>query len=314
MPTLLWMQTSGCSGDTMAILCAEKPSFQELVTSLGMELLWHPSLSALPPSGLRALIDAIRAGERELTLLVVEGAIALGPDGTGMFDSFHGRPKKDVIAELAAEADVVVAMGTCAGFGGISAMTPNPTDAVGLQYRGAEPGGLLPADWRSKRGLPVVNVAGCPAHPSAMAQALLTLALGAALPLDDLNRPVDHFSSHVHNGCTRNEYHEYDIEDEHFGGKACLFFNLGCRGPFTKAICNTDLWNGESSKTRVGAPCIGCTSPNFPNDQDFLKTAKLGPVPKQLPLGVERSAYMSYKGLARRAAPARLLPGDEDSQ
>lgn len=312
MATLLWMQTSGCSGDTMAILCAEKPTFHEAMTNYGIRLLWHPSLSPESPHELGRMIEQICADELELTVLAVEGAIAMGPDGSGMFDTFLGEAKKDVIARLADKAQAVVAVGTCAGFGGISAMTPNPTDAVGLQWVKASQGGLLPADWKSRAGLPVINVAGCPSHPSATIQTLLALGMGAPMELDSLNRPVDHFTTHVHNGCTRNEFHEYNVEDSEFGGDACLFFNLGCRGPVTKGICNTDLWNGESSKTRVGAPCVGCTSPTFPDDRDFLKTSKLGPVPKTLPLGVERSAYMSYKGLARRAAPQRLLHTDDE--
>ena len=307
MGSLLWMQTSGCSGDSMALLCAEKPSLLDALNNYGMTLLWHPSLSLELPRQVGAIIDDIHHERRDLTVLAIEGAIAMGPDGTGMFDPFLGEAKKDVVARLAEKADFVVAVGTCAGYGGVSAATPNPTDAVGLQWSRAQKGGLLSAEWTSRRGLPVINIAGCPAHPSATIQTLLALLLGTDIELDDLNRPKSHFSAQIHHGCTRNEFHEYDIEDEVFGGEACLFFNLGCRGPMTQGICNTDLWNGESSKTRVGSPCVGCTSPTFPNDQDFLKTDRLGPVPKTLPLGIERAAYMSYKGLAKRAAPKRLL-------
>jgi hydrogenase small subunit len=63
-----------------------------------------------------------------------------------------------------------------------------------------------------------------------MTQTLAALALGLPLPLDGLNRPASHFSTVVHQGCTRNEYHEYDIEDTQPGDRACLFFNLGCQG------------------------------------------------------------------------------------
>ena len=85
-----------------------------------------------------------------------------------MFDSLHGEPKMDVVRRLADAAHFVVAMGTCAAFGGVVALDPNPTDSTGLQYLRAKKGGLLGAEWTSKGGLPVVNVAGCPAHPSWM--------------------------------------------------------------------------------------------------------------------------------------------------
>lgn len=65
-------------------------------------------------------------GERELTVLAVEGSIAFGPDGTGMVDSLHGRPKKDIVFALAHKVTYVVAMGTCACFGGVVAAEPNP--------------------------------------------------------------------------------------------------------------------------------------------------------------------------------------------
>lgn len=308
MPSLIWMQTAGCSGDTMAILCAENPSLHDTLTNYGVDLLWHPSLSTATPRELEATIERICAGEQELTVLCVEGAIALGPDGTGMFDSMFGEAKMDIIKRLANHAQFVIAMGTCAAFGGVSAAGCNPTDSVGMQFRQSDPGGLLDPSWRSAGGLPVINVAGCPAHPSSMVRTLVAALLGAPVELDPLNRPAEFFSTTVHRGCTRNEYHEYNVEEKAFGGDGCLFINLGCQGPTTQAICNTELWNGESSKTRAGAPCIGCTAPNFPKAQNLLVTLKVGPIPMSLPLGVKRAKYMAYKGLARDAAPERLQP------
>lgn len=84
-----------------------------------------------------------------------------------------------------------------------------------------------------------------------------------------------------------------------------MFFNLGCQGPNTLAICNTELWNDRSSKIRAGVPCFACTSPDFPLDQDLFVTEKIGAIPVHLPLGVERANYMAYKSLAHEAAPGR---------
>ena len=198
-------------------------------------------------------------------------------------------------------------MGTCAAFGGVHAAPPNPTDCLGLQFDKTSAGGLLAPEWRSKKSMPIINISGCPAHPNAMSKTLAMLATGMPIELDHLNRPKAFFNTTVHQGCTRTEYHEYDIEDNAFGDKACMFFNLGCQGPFTLAICNTELWNGRSSKTRAGVPCFGCTSPDFPLDHDLFLTEKIGPIPVKLPLGVERSNYMAYKSLAHEAAPERLL-------
>jgi uptake hydrogenase small subunit len=308
MPTLMWLQTGACSGDTLSILNAESPNFLEALESYDVEVLWQPSLSMHTPKDLERIIERIEAGEQELTVLAVEGSIMLGPDGTGMYDTFRGRPKKDLVLSLAQHAHVVVAMGTCAAFGGVPASGNNPTDAVGLQFlREEREGGLLEPSYRSKAGLPVINVSGCPAHPNTMVQTLIWALSGVKMELDHLNRPAEFYSTLVHQGCTRNEYHEYDVEEHELGKAGCLYFNLGCEGPSTSATCNSILWNNQSSKTRAGVPCFACTAPSFPKPHALFKTEKLGDVPVLMPLGVSRSAYMSYKGLAKAAAPLRLL-------
>jgi len=227
-----------------------------------------------------------------------------------MFDSYRGRPKRDIARALAQKARFVVAVGTCATFGGIPAAPPNPTDCTGMQYDGEREGGLLAPDWRSAGGLPVINLAGCPVHPLTITRTLAMLAAELPLELDELNRPRAFFSSMVHQGCTRNEYHEYDLEDRQLGERACMFFNLGCQGPVTLANCNTELWNNRSSKTRAGVPCFGCTSPGFPRNGDLFKTEKIGNIPLHLPLGVSRAQYMAYKNLAKEAAPERIKNRD----
>lgn len=306
MATLLWLQTGACGGDSLAILSAVSPSLEQLLASYSVELLWHPSLSNGHTRRFDRLVEQILAGAQPLDILCVEGSIITGPRGTGLYDPWRGRAKMDLVRELAAQAGSVVAMGTCAAYGGIHAAPPNPSDCIGLQFDHDQPGGLFAPEWRSRSGLPVVNVAGCPAHPHAMTQTLAVLAAGLPIELDAINRPASHFSTMVHQGCTRSEYHEYNIEESTPGGKACMFFNLGCQGPLTRAVCNADLWQGVSSKTRAGVPCFGCTSPTFPRDGDLFSTKKVGEVPVRLPLGVERPRYMAYKNLAHAAAPPRV--------
>ncbi|MBB4842508.1 hydrogenase small subunit [Paucibacter oligotrophus] len=306
MTTLFWIQTGACGGDSLALLSAESPSLEQLLSHHGVELLWHPSLSHAPTRRFDELIKAIGAGEQRLDILCVEGSIITAPRGTGMFDRHKDRAKMDIVRELAQAAEAVVAMGTCAAYGGVHAAEPNPSDCTGLQFERAQRGGLLGAEWRSKRGLPVINVAGCPAHPHAMSQTLAWLAMGLPIALDAINRPKAFFSAMVHQGCSRNEHHEYDIEDTQPGGQGCMFYNLGCEGPMTQAVCNDDLWQGVSSKTRAGVPCVGCTAPTFPKEGALFVTEKIGAVPVRLPLGVERPRYMAYKNLARAAAPLRL--------
>ncbi|MGF1767433.1 NADH:ubiquinone oxidoreductase [Enterovibrio makurazakiensis] len=304
--TLLWFQTGSCGGDTMALLSADRPSFSDLLTEYSIELLWQPSLSIQNVHSLNDLIEDIINGTQRLDILCIEGSIITAPNGTGMFDTFQRKAKKEWVSLLADKARYVVAMGTCAAFGGVHAAPPNPSDCMGLQMDKESPGGLLPPEWRSGAGFPVINVAGCPVHPNTMTKTLAMIASGMILQLDELNRPKEFFSTLVHQGCTRNEYHEYDVEESEFGTNGCMFFNLGCKGPYTQATCNTDLWNGRSSKTRAGVPCFGCTSPAFPEDEGLFQTEKLGPIPSKLPVGVERANYIAYKNLAKAAAPERV--------
>src|SRR5262245_40839344 len=173
MPTLLWMECGACSGESMAILGAEGPGREgddlpDFLESCHVQLLWHPSLSLESPREVERLIGRIVSGEQELTLLCVEGSIIHGPDGTGMFDTFCGRPKRDIIADLCDRADFVLAMGTCAAFGGIPAAPPNPTESSGLQFSNDRPGGLLGPHWRSRAGYPVLNLSGCPVNAATM--------------------------------------------------------------------------------------------------------------------------------------------------
>src|SRR4051794_24497195 len=105
MPTMLWMECGACSGESMAILGAEGSgkaghNLADFLETHHVQLLWHPSLSSETPKQVEGLIGRILAGGQELTLLCVEGSIIHGPDGTGMFDTLGGKPKRDIIAAL----------------------------------------------------------------------------------------------------------------------------------------------------------------------------------------------------------------------
>jgi Ni,Fe-hydrogenase I small subunit len=106
-----------------------------------------------------------------------------------MFDSFHGEPKKDLIAALCSKAEYVLAMGTCAAFGGIPAASPNPTEASGIQFTLDKPGGLLSPEWLSKSGFPVINLSGCPVDAVTMITTMSSILNGVPPDLDMQNRP-----------------------------------------------------------------------------------------------------------------------------
>lgn len=302
--TLYWLQCGACGGDSMAMLDVESPDLLELSDTLNLSILWHPSLSTLSASEHAALQQAIVEGEQPLDFLCVEGPVVRGPGGSGMYDTSGGAPKKDLVAAMARQANHVLAVGTCASFGGIGA--DGEIEASGLQYLRRKRGGFLGADFVGRAGLPVINLPGCPVHGEVLASVLTALCLGHDPELTDLQEPSDWYDLLVHQGCVRNEYHEYRVEERDFGERGCLFFYMGCRGPIARGPCNKVLWNRRSTKTRVGVPCVGCTDPEFPQSHPFFQTPSIVEVPIELPFGVDRAHYLAYKGMAAAAAPERL--------
>ena len=247
MATLLWLQGGACSGNTMSFFNAEEPSICDLVTDFGIEILWHPSLGMALGDALQALLADIIAGRQPLDLLVFEGTVILGPNNSGRFNMFAGRPMKDWVQALTPLARYVVAIGDCACWGGIPATPPNPTDSTGLQFHKTRAGGFLGRSFRAKAGQPVINISGCPAHPDWITQILVALVTGRAedVLLDQLQRPKTFFGTFTQAGCPRTQHHHYKIGFE-FGQRAgCLFYDYGCRGPMTHSPCNRILRDGK---------------------------------------------------------------------
>lgn len=313
MATLLWLQGGACSGNTMSFLNAEEPTAVDLVTDFGIDVLWHPSLGMELGEQAQKILWDCANGNRPLDIFVMEGTVMLGPKGTGRYDMFAERPMKDWVTDLAKQAQIVVALGDCACWGGIPATEPNPTDSVGLQYLKRQRGGFLGPDFRSKMGLPVINIPGCPIHPDWVTQILVAIASGRAgdIALDELQRPQTFFKSFTQTGCTRVQFFEYKQSTTEFGQgtrTGCLFYEFGCRGPVTRSPCNRILWNRQSSKTRAGMPCTGCTEPEFPffdlKPGTVFKTQKIsGSIPKEVPTGTDHVTYMAHAAAARVAAP-----------
>lgn len=299
--TLFWLQSGGCGGDTMALLNVESPDIAELFHLMDIEILWHPSLSNGTQTEYITLIESLLSGEQPLDILCIEGSVIRGPGGSGMYEVFNRKPKKDLIASLAGKAKHVIAVGTCAGFGGIGAA--GEIEATGLQFHKTEKGGFLGSDFTTLSGLPVINLPGCPCHGKIITDTIAALTAERPLVLSQYNSPLQWYGMMVHQGCIRNEYHEYRIEETDFGNRGCLFFHLGCRGPLTHGPCNKILWNRRSTKTAVGVPCFGCTDPDFPQSHPFFHTRNIAGIPLELPEGVDRAHYQAYKGMAAASAP-----------
>src|ERR1700733_3441464 len=198
--SVLWLTTGlGCDGDSIAMTAARNPSFEDLIRGCfpgAPPLIGHNPVLAYETGEdfMRAFFDAA-AGRLGPFIMVLEGSVPneeISGDGcwaTLGVDPSNGEPIATGawIDRLAPRAAAVLALGTCAAFGGIPAMRGNPTGAMGLRdYLGER--------WRSRLDIPIVNLPGCPVQPDNITETLLALALsvagaGAPLDLDDHRRP-----------------------------------------------------------------------------------------------------------------------------
>lgn len=308
---VLWLQSGGCGGCSMSLLCADTADFPAMLKAGGIELLWHPSLSLESGAELVALLEACRDGRMRLDVLCIEGSLLRGPNGSGRFHVLAGTgvPMIHWVQSLAQAATHVVAVGSCAAWGGITASGPNVTEACGLQYDGDRPGGLLGAGFVARGGLPAINVAGCPTHPGWVVDTLMTLAAGAFQrdDLDPLNRPRFYADQLVHHGCTRNEFYEFKASAEKPSDLGCMMEHMGCKGTQAHADCNTRLWNGDGSCTRGGYACISCTEPGFQDPgHPYHQTPKLAGIPIGLPTDMPKAWFVALASLSKSATPRRV--------
>ncbi len=308
---VLWLQSGGCGGCSMSLLCADTHDFHGHLRDAGIDLLWHPSLSLETGDELIEILNAVIDGRLQIDVLCLEGSMLRGPNGTGKFHMLAGtgRSMIDWVQALAPRARHVMAVGSCAAWGGVTRGGDNPTDACGLQFDDDQPGGLLGAGFRAHGGLPVINVAGCPTHPSWVLDTLMALASDsfAAQDLDTLNRPRSYSDQLVHHGCTRNEYYEFKASAEKPSDLGCMMEHMGCKGTQVHADCNIRLWNGEGSCTRGGYACIACTEPGFQEPgHPFDKTPKLAGIPIGLPTDMPKAWFVALASLSKSATPLRV--------
>lgn len=307
---LLWLQGGCCGGSTMSFINAEQPDVLTALDLFDMRFLWHPSLSLETGVQLEALLQKILSEEIALDILMIEGVTHLGPNGTGKYSLFCGRPFKDWVLDLSHVSRYTLAIGTCASFGGVPASGSNPLDAVGLQYLEDKKGGLLGTEYVSKAGFPVINIPGCPAHPDWIVESLGFIKSGtfSIQDLDNYQRPRIFYGKLAHHACPRNEYYEFKASAVEYSQQGCLFENLGCKATQCESDCNERLWLGRTgSCTRGGFPCLSCTSPHFPDGfVPFFETEKIGDIPTTLPRDVPKAWYVGISGLSKLACPERL--------
>ena len=275
-----WLAGMSCDGCSIAAVGATQPSVESLL---------HGVIPGVPTVVLHHPVIAVEAGEGFIKnfrlaaegklgapyVIIYEGSIADESlaSADGGYWSALGAEEIDGdhqpvatttwLKRMAPGAAAVIAIGTCATWGGIPAAIGNPTNAMGVTD-------FLGEDYRSTLGLPVVNIPGCSPvgdnFTETVAAVLLFLqGIGPLPEFDELGRPAWLFDETVHRGCTRAGFYEEGTFAEEYGDKQCLV-EIGCWGPVVECNINKrGAINHLGGCMNVGAPCIGCTMPSFPD-------------------------------------------------
>jgi hydrogenase small subunit len=215
-----------------------------------ISLEYHETLMA--GSGVlaqQALAEAVQKYSGKY-ICVIEGSIPTRDKGVYM--KLAGRPAMDVLAEVGGQAAAVIAIGSCASWGGIPSADPDPTGAVGV------------ADLLSNKT--IINLPGCPPNPYTLLGVVLQYADSGTLPeMDAEKRPKFAYDRDIHEHCPRRAHFDAGHFVKQYGDEGhregwCLY-EMGCKGPDTHAGCSTRHFNEipDVWPIGIGAPCIGCT-------------------------------------------------------
>ncbi|RXK00341.1 hydrogenase [Arcobacter sp. CECT 8986] len=251
---VVWIELQDCAGNSEALLRSASPTVDDLLFDV-LSLEFHETLQAAAGHDAdRQLEDAVEHFKGQY-LLFVEGAIPMANNGMYGTIGASGETFHEHLMRMSKDAAAVIAVGTCATFGGIPAAAPNPTGAVGVMD-------LV-------KGKPLINIPACPANPANMVGVILHYILTGQVPeLDSLLRPKFAFGYRIHDNCERRAHFDAGEFVEEFGDDGaknnwCLY-KVGCKGPMTFNNCSIIRYNeGTNWPVGVGRGCIGCSEPDF---------------------------------------------------
>ncbi len=263
-PSVIWLSFQECTGCTESLTRSHAPTLESLIFD-AISLDYHHTLQAAAGYGAEAARLAAMEENAGKYLVVVDGSI---PIDNPAYSTIAGISNLDMLKETAANAFAIIAVGTCAAFGGLPHADPNPTGAVSV------------SDIITDK--PIINVSGCPPIPVVITGVLAHfLTFGTIPELDALGRPVAFFGQNIHDRCYRRPFYERgqfaDTFDDEGARKGWCLYKLGCKGPTTYNACATLKWNeGTSFPIQSGHGCIGCSEPNFWDKGGFYNPLSAG--------------------------------------
>ncbi len=253
-PPIIWLQGLSDAGCSISLLNTAHPSISEALQKI-VSLQFHQTVMASQGDQAIQIMERISNKFRNEFIFVFEGSIPTKDNG--IYATVGEKEGKRVTSlewakRLGKKAKYIMAVGTCASYGGIPAGKPNPTGAKSVS--------------QVIKDKVIVNVPGCPPHPDWILGTLIHLILYGMPELDDLGRPKLFFGKNIHHNCPNYSYFLNGEFAKNLSDDGCLY-TLGCKGPYTSADCPLRHWNGGVNWC-IGskAPCIGCCQPEFPDD------------------------------------------------
>lgn len=121
---VIWLQAAGCTGCSVSLLNTINPSVKnllidEVLPGKHINLRFHPTVMAGSGAPVIEVMEATSQQKKGGYILIVEGAIPTAKNGIhGAVGERDGKPATMLsrVEELAKDALVVVALGTCAAF------------------------------------------------------------------------------------------------------------------------------------------------------------------------------------------------------
>ena len=225
-PSVVWLHFQACTGCTESLLRTSHPAIAELILDL-ISLDYNETLFAAAGHQAEDALKKAMAENAGKYVCIVEGAIPTKDNG--IYCKIAGRTAVDLVTEVADKAGAIIAIGSCASWGGIPSADPNPTGATGAPM-------VL-------KGKTVVTIPGCPANPyNLLGTVLQFVTLGTLPALDEKGRPKWAYGRPIHEDCPRRAHFDAGRFAQKFGDEGhrqgyCLY-KLGCKGPATHANCS----------------------------------------------------------------------------
>jgi len=264
-PPVIWLSGQECTGCSETLLRSTHPTLESLILDL-ISLDYHETLSVAAGHQAEAARQASLAANQGKYVLVIEGAIPTKDNG--IYCKIANKTMLQHVQETSEQAAAIIAMGSCASWGGIPSTPPNPTEAKGAPA-------VLP-------GKTVVTIPGCPPNPYNLLATILHFVTFNKLPeLDKLNRPLFAYGRLIHENCERRAHFDAGRFAIEFGDEGhrqgwCLY-KLGCKGPETHANCPAIHFGDVGSASwpvGTGHPCIGCTEQGIVFEKSIHALAK----------------------------------------